>query len=100
MASDRFQAPDYYLLDELLTEEHKLIRDTVREWVKKDVSPIMEEAAQKGEYPIHLNKGIAELGGFGPYIPTEYGGAGLDQISYGLMMQQILILNHLSQIPA
>ena len=71
MASDRFQAPDYYLLDELLTEEHKLIRDTVREWVKKDVSPIIEEAAQKGEYPIHLNKGIAELGGFGPYIPTE-----------------------------
>ena len=88
MASDRFQAPDYYLLDELLTEEHKLIRDTVRECVKKDVSPIMEEAAQKGEYPIHLNKGIAELGGFGPYIPTEYGCAGLDQISYGLIMQE------------
>ncbi|MDB9963865.1 acyl-CoA dehydrogenase family protein [Vicingaceae bacterium] len=88
MASDRFQAPDYYLLDELLTEEHKLIRDTVREWVKKDVSPIIEEAAQKGEYPIHLNKGIAELGGFGPYIPAEYGGAGLDQISYGLIMQE------------
>lgn len=88
MASDRFQAPDYYLLDELLTEEHKLIRDTVREWVKKDVSPIIEDAAQKGEYPIHLNKGIAELGGFGPYIPTEYGGAGLDQISYGLIMQE------------
>ncbi len=88
MASDRFQAPDYYLLDDLLTEEHKLIRDTVREWVKKDVSPIIEDAAQKGEYPIHLNKGIAELGGFGPYIPTEYGGAGLDQISYGLIMQE------------
>ena len=88
MASDRFQAPDYYLLDDLLTEEHKLIRNTVREWVKKDVSPIIEDAAQKGEYPIHLNKGIAELGGFGPYIPTEYGGAGLDQISYGLIMQE------------
>lgn len=88
MASDRFQAPDYYHLDDLLTEEHKLIRDTVREWVKKDVSPIIEEAAQKGEYPIHLNKGIAEVGGFGPYIPTEYGGAGLDQISYGLIMQE------------
>lgn len=88
MASDRFQAPDYYHLDDLLSEEHKLIRDTVREWVKKDVSPIIEEAAQKGEYPIHLNKGIAELGGFGPYIPTEYGGAGLDQISYGLIMQE------------
>ena len=89
MASDRFQAPDYYLLDDLLTEEHKLIRDTVREWVKKDVSPIIEDYAQKAEYPIQLNKGIAELGGFGPYIPSEYGGAGLDQISYGLIMQEL-----------
>lgn len=89
MASDRFQAPDYYLLDDLLTEEHKLIRNTVREWVKQDVSPIIEDYAQKGEYPIQINKGIAELGGFGPYIPTEYGGAGLDQISYGLIMQEL-----------
>ena len=88
MASDRFQAPDYYHLDDLLTEEHKLIRNTVREWVKKDVSPIIEDAAQKGEYPIHLNKGIAAVGGFGPYIPAEYGGSGLDQISYGLIMQE------------
>jgi glutaryl-CoA dehydrogenase len=89
MASDRFQAPDYYQIDDLLTEEHKLIRDTVREWVKKEVSPIIEDYAQKAEYPIALNKGIAELGGFGPYIPAEYGGAGLDQISYGLIMQEL-----------
>jgi len=89
MASDRFQAPDYYMMDDLLTEEHKLIRDTVREWVKKDVSPIIEEYAQKAEYPIELNKGIAEIGGFGPYIPTEYGRAGLDQISYCLIMQEL-----------
>src|SRR5690554_2098187 len=89
MANDRFQAPDYFNIDELLTEEHKLIRSTVREWVKKEVSPIIEDYAQKGEYPIELNKGIADLGGFGPYIPTEYGGAGLDQISYGLIMQEL-----------
>ena len=87
--ADRFQAPDYYQIDDLLTEEHKLIRNTVREWVKKEVSPIIEDYAQKAEYPIQLNKGIAELGGFGPYIPTEYGGAGLDQISYGLIMQEL-----------
>ncbi len=86
---DRFQAPDYYNVDDLLSEEHKLIRNTVREWVKKEVSPIIEEYAQKAEYPIQLNKGIAELGGFGPYIPTEYGGSGLDQISYGLIMQEL-----------
>lgn len=87
--ADRFQAPDYYQIDDLLTEEHKLIRSSVREWVKKEVSPIIEDYAQKAEYPIQLNKGIAELGGFGPYIPTEYGGAGLDQISYGLIMQEL-----------
>ncbi len=89
MSSDRFQAPDYYQIDDLLTDEHKLIRDSVRDWVKKEVSPIIEEYAQKAEYPIHINKGIAEVGGFGPYIPEEYGGAGLDQISYGLIMQEL-----------
>lgn len=89
MAVDRFQSPDYYLLDDLLTDEHKLIRSTVREWVKKEVSPIIEDYAQRAEFPKHLLKGLAGIGGFGPYIPAEYGGAGLDQISYGLIMQEI-----------
>ena len=89
MAQDRFQAPDYYLMDELLTDEHKLIRDTVRAWVKKEVSPIIEDACQKCEFPAHLIKGLAEVGAFGPYIPVEYGGGGLDQISYGLIMQEL-----------
>ncbi|MDQ3051431.1 MAG: acyl-CoA dehydrogenase family protein [Bacteroidota bacterium] len=89
MAQDRFQAPDYYLADELLTEEHILIRDSVRAWVKKEVSPIIEEACQKCEFPKHLIKGLAEIGAFGPYIPVEYGGGGLDQISYGLIMQEL-----------
>ena len=89
MYVDKFQFHDYFLVDELLTEEHKLIRETVRNWVKKDVSPIIEEYAQKAEFPKQLVKGLAEIGGFGPYIPVEYGGAGLDQISYGLIMQEI-----------
>jgi glutaryl-CoA dehydrogenase len=89
MAADRFQSPDYYLLDDLLSEEHKLIRSTVREWVKKEVSPIIEDFAQRAEFPKHLIKGLAGIGAFGPYIPVEYGGAGLDQISYGLIMQEI-----------
>ncbi|MBB1139528.1 acyl-CoA dehydrogenase family protein [Myroides sp. WP-1] len=89
MKPDLFQAPDYYLLDDLLTEEHKLIRDAARAWVKKEVSPIIEEYAQKAEFPKQIIKGLGEIGGFGPYIPTEYGGAGLDQISYGLIMQEI-----------
>ena len=89
MKPDLFEAPDYYLLDELLTEEHKLIRDAARAWVKRDVSPIIEEAAQKAEFPKSIIPGLAEIGAFGPYIPVEYGGAGLDQISYGLIMQEI-----------
>jgi glutaryl-CoA dehydrogenase len=89
MKPDLFEAPDYYNLDELLTEEHKLVRDAAREWVKRDVSPIIEEAAQKAEFPSSIIGGLAEIGAFGPYIPEEYGGAGLDQISYGLIMQEI-----------
>ena len=86
---DLYQAPDYFLIDELLTEEHKLIRDSVRDWVKKEVSPIIEDYAQQAQFPKHLLKGLAEIGAFGPTIPTIYGGAGLDYISYGLMMQEI-----------
>lgn len=89
MAQDLFQAPDYYFLDDLLSEEHKLVRDAAREWVKRSVTPIIEEAAQKAEFPTSIIQGLAAIGAFGPYIPEEYGGAGLDQISYGLIMQEI-----------
>ena len=89
MIQDLFQAPDYYLLDDLLSEEHKLVRDAAREWVKREVSPIIEDAAQEAKFPNQLLNGLAEIGAFGPYIPEEYGGAGLDQISYGLIMQEI-----------
>ena len=89
MKPDLFEAPDYYSLDDLLTDEHKLIRDAARQWVKRDVSPIIEEYAQKAEFPNQIIGGLAEIGAFGPYIPEAYGGAGLDQISYGLIMQEI-----------
>ena len=86
---DLFQAPDYFQLDDLLSEEHKLVRDAAREWVKREVSPIIEDACEKAEFPKHLIDGLAEIGAFGPYIPAKYGGAGLDQISYGLIMQEL-----------
>ncbi|HLG04310.1 MAG TPA: acyl-CoA dehydrogenase family protein [Bacteroidia bacterium] len=89
MATDNFQAPDYFQVDELLTDEQKLVRDTARAWVKKEISPIIETYAQKAEFPQQIIKGLAEIGAFGPYIPMEYGGAGLDQISYGLIMQEL-----------
>lgn len=89
MKPDLFQAPDYYNIDELLTDEHKMVRDAAREWVKREVSPIIEEAAQDAKFPKSIINGLAEIGAFGPYIPEEYGGAGLDQIAYGLIMQEI-----------
>ena len=89
MSTDLFQAPDYFQLDELLNDEHKLVREAARDWVKREVSPIIEDSCQKAEFPKHLISGLADIGAFGPYIPAEYGGAGLDQISYGLIMQEL-----------
>lgn len=87
--TDLYEAPDYYWLDELLSEEHKLIRQSARRWVKKELSPIIEEYAQRSEFPKQLITGLAEIGAFGPTIPVEYGGAGLDYIAYGIIMQEI-----------
>ena len=89
MKTDQFKHPDYYLLDDLLSDEQKLIRDTAREWVKKEVSPIIEDHYEKATFPMHLLSGLGEIGAFGPYIPVEYGGAGLDHISYGIIMQEL-----------
>ncbi len=89
MAQDLYQHPDHYLLDELLTDEHKLIRDSVRAFVKKEISPIIEDYAQRAAFPTQIIKGLGELGCFGPFVPEEYGGAGLDYISYGIMMQEL-----------
>ncbi|MDR3711292.1 MAG: acyl-CoA dehydrogenase family protein [Puia sp.] len=87
--TDHFQSPDYFGLDELFTEEHKWVRDAVRTYVKKEISPIIEEYAQKAEFPVQIVKQLGALGCFGPTIPVEYGGGGLDYISYGLMMQEL-----------
>ncbi|HEX8549222.1 MAG TPA: acyl-CoA dehydrogenase family protein, partial [Cytophagaceae bacterium] len=89
MPKDTFQSPDYYNLDDLLTEEHKLVRTSIRDFVKKEISPIIEECCQKVEFPFHMVKKFGDVGAFGPTIPEEYGGGGLDYISYGLMMQEI-----------
>ncbi|HEY6955629.1 MAG TPA: acyl-CoA dehydrogenase family protein [Flavisolibacter sp.] len=89
MATDQFQSPDYFLVDELLTEEQKLIRETVRSYVKKEISPIIEDYSQRAEFPEQIVKQLGELGCFGPTIPEEYGGGGLDYTSYGLMMQEL-----------
>jgi glutaryl-CoA dehydrogenase len=87
--TDNFQSPDYFNVDELLTEEHKLIRESVRAYVKKEISPIIEDYAQRAEFPVQIVKQMGELGCFGPTVPEQYGGGGLDYISYGLMMQEL-----------
>jgi len=84
-----YKAPDYYELDELLTEEHKIIRSSIHDWVDRSVKPIIDEYAQKHEYPTYLIKEMGEIGAFGPFIPEKYGGAGLDQLSYGLIMTEL-----------
>ncbi|HPQ20768.1 MAG TPA: acyl-CoA dehydrogenase family protein [Saprospiraceae bacterium] len=87
--TDRYQHHDYYLMDEFLSEDHLLMREAVREWVKQEVSPIIEDYANRSECPTHLFKGLADIGAFGPSIPAEYGGGGADEIAYGVIMQEL-----------
>ena len=87
--NDDFQSPDFYLIDDLLTEEHKLIRSSLRDFVKKEITPYIEDWAQDNHFPVEIVKKFGEIGAFGPTIPENYGGGGLDYISYGLIMQEI-----------
>ena len=86
---DRFQGHDYYNIDDLLTDEQKMARDAVREFVRQEVSPIIEDCYERAIYPRNLVKGLAELGAFGPSLPEKYGCAGTDETTYGLMMQEL-----------
>ena len=88
-SKDLFSGCDYFQVEELWTEEHRLIRDSIRAWVKKEVSPIIEDYAQNSSFPKQLIKGLGEIGAFGPTIPVKYGGQGLDYISYGIIMQEL-----------
>src|SRR4051794_41852536 len=86
--TDLFQSPDYYSVDELLTEEHRLIRETVRNYVKREISPIIEDYAQRAEFPQQIVQQLGDLGCFGPTIPVEYGGGGVGFLSNGLKMEE------------
>ncbi|GGK58650.1 acyl-CoA dehydrogenase family protein [Rufibacter glacialis] len=89
MASENSGAPDYFNIDDLLTDEHKLIRQTMRDFVKREISPSIEKWAQDAHFPSEIVPKFGEVGAFGPTIPTQYGGGGLDYISYGIIMQEI-----------
>ncbi|MHC1704779.1 MAG: acyl-CoA dehydrogenase family protein [Tenuifilaceae bacterium] len=88
-ATVQFTAPDHYLVDDLYNDEHKLVRNSTRDWVNRSVKPVIEEYCDKSKFPLHLVKEMGEMGAFGPFIPVEYGGSGLDYISYGLIMQEL-----------
>ncbi|MCD4793242.1 MAG: acyl-CoA dehydrogenase family protein [Bacteroidales bacterium] len=83
------QISDYLNLDDTLSDEHKLIRDSVKDWVDREVIPIIDDANHKHKSPDYLIKQMGELGAFGSFIPEKYGGFGLDQIAYGLIMQEL-----------
>lgn len=89
MKQDQFEHPDFYQLDGLLTEEQKLIRSSIRDFVKKEISPYIEDWAERAHFPYEIVKKFGDIGAFGPTIPEQYGGGGLDYISYGLIMQEI-----------
>ena len=84
-----YKAADYFGVDDLLTDEHKIVRSAIRDWVNKSVVPVIEDAAHKHKFPIHMMKELGELGAFGPFIPEEYGGAGMDHIAYGVIMTEL-----------
>ena len=86
---DHFESPDYYQLDDLLSEEHLMIRGSIRDFVKKEITPFIEDWAQKNYFPNEIVSKFGMIGAFGPTVPVRYGGGGLDYISYGLIMQEI-----------
>jgi glutaryl-CoA dehydrogenase len=86
---DDFESPDFYRIDDLLTEEHLLVRGAMRDFVKQEITPFIEEWAQNSIFPKQIVKKFGDIGAFGPFIPAKYGGGNMDYISYGLIMQEI-----------
>ncbi|MBA99576.1 MAG: acyl-CoA dehydrogenase [Saprospirales bacterium] len=89
MYQDLYTHHDYFNVDDLLTEEHKIIRESIRDWVKKRMSPVINDYAQRSEFPEWVVKELGEIGAFGPNIPEKYGGGGMDEIAYGIIMQEL-----------
>ncbi len=88
-ATSQFPGVDFYDMDSLLSEEERAVRDTVRAWVDDNLMPVIGDAYIKGEFPKQLIPGMAELGFFGANLPEEYGCAGLNNVAYGLIMQEL-----------
>jgi glutaryl-CoA dehydrogenase len=85
----KFHGVDFYNLDGLLSEEERAVRDTVRGWVDDNLLPVIGQCYVEGHFPKQLIPGMAELGLFGANLPEEYGCAGLNNVAYGLIMQEL-----------
>ncbi|HET7790771.1 MAG TPA: acyl-CoA dehydrogenase family protein [Gemmatimonadales bacterium] len=85
----KFQGVDFYGVDGVLSEEERAVRDTVRAWVDDNLLPIIGEHYVQGKFPKQLIPGMAELGLFGANLPEQYGCAGLNNVAYGLIMQEL-----------
>ncbi len=88
-AAARSRPNDFYAIDAFLTADQRLVRDTVRAFVDDRVLPIIDDAWMEGRFPAEIVPGLAELGAFGPTLPETYGCAGLDNVAYGLIMQEL-----------
>jgi glutaryl-CoA dehydrogenase len=87
--AEKFRGVDFYDTESLLSEEERMVRDTVREWVEDEVLPLIQEAYIDRRFPTELIPGMAELGMLGANLPEEYGCAGLNNVAYGLIMQEL-----------
>ena len=87
--ASQFTGVDFLNLDSLLGEEERAVRDTVRAWVDEHLMPVIGQAYIDGKFPRQLIPGMAELGLFGANLPEEYGCAGLNNVAYGLIMQEL-----------
>jgi len=86
---DTFEHPDFYGMDDMLSEEHIMVRGAVRDFVKREISPYIESWAENAYFPQDIVKKFGDVGAFGPQLPAEYGCGGMDYIAYGLIMQEI-----------
>ena len=84
-----FTGVDFYDIDSLLSEEERAIRDAVRAWVDENLMPVIGDAYIEGKFPKQLIKGMADLGMYGANLPEEYGCAGVNNVAYGLIMQEL-----------
>jgi glutaryl-CoA dehydrogenase len=86
---NKFSGVDYYNIQTLFSEEELMIRDLVREFVSEEIIPVIEEYNREGKFPLKLVPRMSKIGLFGSNLPSKYGGADMNNVAYGLVMQEL-----------